>query len=338
MTGPNTAVTCGQPFNWIVNVCDATNTPIAASVPVHVCLLAADGVTVLRECYAGATSAGASGTFVLPVNLVGGAPILKATELFTGTSSAQTISYSTAAQAALPLQGQAGTTLNTPVPATLATNGNTADPTAPIVQNTFGPHIRDLAVSSDGTQVLCSAFNWDSNLYAVNLSTGAVNWQQRAGMYFTFAPQTTTAGFAVQGFNFGTAEGYGMYLVNPSGTLNRCFNSYGIARRDLGWLLSTPAESDAQNNFTAAPDGSWVATAGNLGLAVWNSSGTLLWKQDWPDRHVGRVLALEHLGAAGVRKPEDHLLQCDDRGAELADYAGNHSGHRQQGRGERRRQ
>ena len=35
-----------------------------------------------------------------------------------------------------------------------------------------------------------------------------------------------------------------------------------------------------------------MATAGNLGLAVWNSSGTLLWSQSWPDRHVGRVLAL----------------------------------------------
>ena len=91
LTGPNTAVTCGQPFNWSVKVCDSTNTPLAASIPVHVQLLAADGVTILREQYAGATSAGVSGTFVLPANLVGGSPILKATELFTGTSSSQTI-------------------------------------------------------------------------------------------------------------------------------------------------------------------------------------------------------------------------------------------------------
>ena len=240
LTGPNTSVTCGQPFDWIVKVCDSTNTPIAASIPVHVQLLAADGVTILREQYAGATSAGVSGTFVLPANLVGGSPILKATELFTGTSSAQTISYTTIAQQTLPLQGQSGATLGTPVAATLATNGNTADSTAPVAQNAFGPHVRDIAISSDGSQVLCSTLNWDHNLYAVNLSNGAINWRQRAGMYFTFCPQATSAGFAVQGFNFATAEGYGVYLISPTGTLNMRFNSYGIARRDLGWLLTTP--------------------------------------------------------------------------------------------------
>ena len=126
------------------------------SIPVHVQLLAADGVTILREQYAGATSAGVSGTFVLPANLLGGSPILKATELFTGTSSAQTISYTTIAQQTLPLQGASPPTLGTPVAATLQTNGNTADPTAPIAQNAFGPHIRDIAISSDGSQVLCT--------------------------------------------------------------------------------------------------------------------------------------------------------------------------------------
>ena len=70
LTGPNGSITCGQPFDWIVKVCDNANTPIAASIPVHVQLLAADGVTLLREQYAGATSAGVSGTFVLPDNLL----------------------------------------------------------------------------------------------------------------------------------------------------------------------------------------------------------------------------------------------------------------------------
>ena len=258
----------------------------------HVQLLAADGVTILREQYAGATSSGVSGTFVLPANLIGGSPILKATELFTGTSSSQTISYTTIAQGTLPLQGQTGPSLGTPVAATLATNGNAADPTALIAQNAFGPHIRDIAISSDGSQVMCTAFNWDQNLYAVSLSNGAINWRQRAGMYFTFCPQATSTGFAVQGFNFGTAEGYGLYQINSTGTLSRRFQSYAIANRNFGWLLTTPIESDPANNFTASPDGSWVATAGNLGLAVWNNSGTLLWSQSWPDRHVGRVLAL----------------------------------------------
>jgi len=292
LTGPNTAVTCGQPFNWQVQVCDATNTAIAASIPVHVQLLAADGVTVLRECYTGVPSAGATGTFILPVNLVGGAPILKATELFTGVSTQQTLTTTAAGQGTLPLQGQQGATLNTPVPATLVTNGNTPDATVGPVQNAYGPHIRDIAISADSTQLLCTTMNWDHNLYAVNLSNGATNWRQRAGQYFTFCPQTAGSGFAVQGFNFGTAEGYGLYLISSTGTLTRCFNSYGLARRDTSWLLTTPVENDPSNNFTAAPDGSWVATAGNLGLAVWNAGGTLLWKQDWADRHLGRVTAV----------------------------------------------
>ena len=256
-------------------------------------MLAADGVTVLREQYAGVTSAGVSGTFVLPANLVGGSPILKATELFTGTSSAQTISYTTIAQQTLPLQGATPPSLGTPVPATLQTNGKAADATAPVAQNNFGPHVRDLVVSSDGSQVLCTSMNWDHNLYAVNLSTGAINWRQRAGQYFTFAPlATSNAGFAVQGFNFGTAEGYGEYLLSSTGALNMRFQSYGIANRDFTWLLTTPTETDPTCNFTASPDGSWVATVGNLGLAVWNSNGTLRWSQSWSDGHVGRVLAL----------------------------------------------
>ena len=108
--------------------------------------------------------------------------------MFTGTSSAQTIGYSTVGQQTLPLQGQSAPSLDAPAPATLSTNGSAADPTAYTAQNAFGPHIRDIAISADGSQVLCSAFNWDHNLYAVNLDTGAINWRQRAGMYFTYCP------------------------------------------------------------------------------------------------------------------------------------------------------
>ena len=293
LTGPNSAVTCGQPFDWTVTVCDSTNTPIAGSIPVHVRLLAADGVTVLREMYAGATASGVSGTFVLPANLVGGSPMLKATELFTGTSSSQTISYTTVNTQTLLPQGTTPPSLNTPVAATLQTNGHAADSTAIAAQNAFGPHLRDLAISSDGAQVLCSAMNWDQNLYAVSLSTGAVNWRQRAGQYWTFCPQATSnAGFAVQGFNFGSAEGYGEYLISSTGALDRRFQSDGVANRDFTWLVTEPTEADPTNNFTVSPDGSWVASVGNLGLAVWNSSGTLLWSQSWSDGHVGRVQAL----------------------------------------------
>ena len=96
--------------------------------------------------------------------------------------------------------------------------------------------------------------------------------------------------------------------ISSTGALNMRFQSYGIANRDFGWLLTTPIETDPTNNFTASPDGSWVATAGNLGLAVWNSSGTLLWSQSWPDRHVGRVLALSTTALLVSDGLTDHLL------------------------------
>jgi hypothetical protein len=38
--------------------------------------------------------------------------------------------------------------------------------------------------------------------------------------------------------------------------------------------------NDALNRFAVAQDGSWVASHGDLGLAVWSRSGELLWKQD----------------------------------------------------------
>ena len=200
--------------------------------------------------------------------------------------------------------------------ATLATNGNTADPTAPVAQNAFGPHVRDIAISSDGSQVLCTTMNWDHNLYAVNLSNGAVNWRQRAGMYFTFCPAGHHApALPCRASTSAPRKAMAMYLLSPTGTLNMRFNSYGIARRDLGWLLTTPAEADPQNNFTASPDGSWVATAGNLGLAVWNSSGTLLWSQSWPDRATSaacprsaprRLLVCEGLTSPPITPPPGH--------------------------------
>ena len=38
---------------------------------------------------------------------------------------------------------------------------------------------------------------------------------------------------------------------------------------------------DAIDHFAAAPDGSWAASSGDLGLAVWDRDGKLLWSLDW---------------------------------------------------------
>ena len=46
--------------------------------------------------------------------------------------------------------------------------------------------------------------------------------------------------------------------------------------------------NDRMNHFAAAPDGSWVASYGDLGLAVWDRAGKLLWQQDdWKRTHNG---------------------------------------------------
>src|SRR5262249_54830090 len=53
--------------------------------------------------------------------------------------------------------------------------------------------------------------------------------------------------------------------------------------------------SDHVNNLAVSPDGSWVASAGDLGLAVWSRDGKLLWSRDWwkTDRHTATLAALD---------------------------------------------
>ena len=52
--------------------------------------------------------------------------------------------------------------------------------------------------------------------------------------------------------------------------------------------------NDHINNFALAPDGEWIAGAGDLALAVWSADGTPLWSQDWSatSRTVPRILTL----------------------------------------------
>jgi hypothetical protein len=65
---------------------------------------------------------------------------------------------------------------------------------------------------------------------------------------------------------------------------------YGLPKR-LVHRFVPAILNDRINNFAVAPDGSWVASAGDLGLAVWNADGKLLWKQDWwkKERHTATL-------------------------------------------------
>jgi hypothetical protein len=142
----------------------------------------------------------------------------------------------------------------------------------------FGPHCKNLAIN--GTLGLCTAFNWDQNLYLLDLNTGKVRAAGRIGHHFAYAPEATGKGFAVQGFDLTTPEGYHLYQLDASGQPLRRFALYGLPKRATSWATGAQMP-DAINQFANAPDGSWVASAGDLGLAVWDGQGKLLWSQDW---------------------------------------------------------
>ena len=144
----------------------------------------------------------------------------------------------------------------------------------------FGPHLRDIVLSADGTQVVMNAMNWDNNLYALDTETGQLRWAKRLGQYFTFAPQALAHGIAVQGFNFNAAESYHLYLLGADGAAERRFALYGLSRRAPHRFVPGML-NDHMNNFAVPPGGEWVASAGDLGLAVWSRDGKLRWSQDW---------------------------------------------------------
>jgi outer membrane protein assembly factor BamB len=147
--------------------------------------------------------------------------------------------------------------------------------TAPI-DDRFGPHVRDLALIADGSVAVMNAMNWDHNLYAVDTETGKLRWRQRAGHGFAFAPTPIRGGFAVQGFHFDTAEGYQLHLANPEGAVERRFPLYGLPGR-LPHRFVPGIQKDRINHFAVPESGSWAASAGDLGVAVWSREGALLW-------------------------------------------------------------
>jgi len=213
---------------------------IRASLPLQVRLLDGDG-SVVEERF---TTTG-SGAFNVPVN--GQPPFtIAATELISGKS---------AGVSSLNTEHR---TLNT----------------------RFGPHLRDLAVSADGKSALFNAFNWGQNLYSLDLATGKPAWSGTIGDHFAFSPVAFGNGFAAQGFDLATGEGYHLYVMDAEGRTQRRFALPGLPARMVSWCF-TANLNDHIANFAVAPDSSWVAAAGNLALAAWKPDGTLLWSQDW---------------------------------------------------------
>ena len=319
LNGP-AACRAGQKVAWTLQVQDAGGRPIAAAVPARVRLVAADG-TLLAAADVSAGSKGAQGELQAPLDLPAGDATLEAQERLSGKAARLAVRMEAAA---LPVRdlAVAGTVAAADKPASAAP-AFMAGP-----EERFGPHLRDLVVSGDGRTAMMNAFNWDQNLYGVDVETGAPRFQRRVGNYFAFAPQALAGGFAVQGFDFNTAQGYHLYLLGADGTPSRRFALTAFPGRLPHRFLATLI-GDRVNNFAVAPDGSWVVAAGDLGMAAWDRGGKLLWTQEWwqTERKDVRLFALS---AASLLVVDDGQMTDVDpvsgkpRGAGVAvDAAGN---------------
>ncbi|ADD44459.1 hypothetical protein [Stackebrandtia nassauensis] len=151
----------------------------------------------------------------------------------------------------------------------------------PVAQDWFGPHVRDIAIADDGRTGVLSCFNWDHNLYGLDLRTGSTRWREKVGHFFAFGPTAYRGGIAAQGYDVDSPEGYHLYLVNPAGEAERRFALFGLPKRATEWSTPEWGLDTGLNNFAVSPDGAWVATCGDLGLAVWDRDGTRRWTDAW---------------------------------------------------------
>jgi hypothetical protein len=136
----------------------------------------------------------------------------------------------------------------------------------PALDSHFGPHVRDLAVSTDGKEALLNAFNWDHNLYGLDVESGSTRWRTKVGHGFAFDPIATSQGFAVQGFDVFSAEGYHLYALGKDGTPATRYALFGLPKRATSWASGSQLQDVGIDNFASAPDGSWIASGvGGLG-------------------------------------------------------------------------
>jgi len=284
----SSSLSAGQSTAWQAQVVDADGRPIEAVIPLRLRLIDARG-RVIEEQFVAVGSAGRQGMLRVPLNTPDGRCTLEAVELFSGARSALDIDI---APAALPLALDDGD-YRPPARRPAETLAPRAAAPASPAQQLFGPHVRDLVISPDGSLALASAMNWDRNLHAIDTATGRTVWTGRAGHYFAFAPEALDGAFAVQGFDFASVEGYHLYLLDRAGRAYRRFAAYCLPRR-LPHRFVPAIVRDPISGFTCAPDGSWVASAGDLGLVVWDRNGTQLWSQDWwkESRRWARLAAL----------------------------------------------
>ncbi len=235
-------VKAGETFQWKVAVAGPK-----MSYPLQMRFVDEAG-QVIKEFY----PTKPTGSLTLPVNVA--SVTLEARELISGKSAQATINPK-----AVSPRHEAG---------------------AMTVESLFGPHLRDIALSADGATALINAANWDDNFYMLDTATGNVRSQGRVGSQYGFGPVAVRTGFFLQGFDLASAEGFHLYQLGADGKPQRRFALFGIPGRGLNWNGGGKTQ-ERINHFAVAPNGSWIASAGNLGLIVWSGEGKKLWTKEW---------------------------------------------------------
>ncbi|MBM4069940.1 MAG: WD40 repeat domain-containing protein [Planctomycetes bacterium] len=286
LTAPK-AVSAGQPLSWSVHLRSDADS-LGTALPQRIRLLDSNG-KVLRESFTTATGEWSKDSLTIPIGTPAGDLILEATELVSGQRARLTVEVT-----AVNLPFTFATRFLGDPRVQKTSDAVTRSQSNIAADDRFGSHLRDVVITDHGRTAVMNAMNWDHNLHAVDVATGKLRWRQRAGQYFAFAPQALPGGFAVKGFDFQSAEGYHLYLGNAAGKLERRFALYGLPRRQIQRFIPGMF-MERINNFAVAPDGSWIAAAGDLGLAVWSRDGKRLWSEDWwkTRRHTATLAALD---------------------------------------------
>jgi outer membrane protein assembly factor BamB len=305
--GPAT-VKAGRAFAWEAKVLGPGGKPFRARLPIRARLLGHDGA-VLAEEYTSTWGERSHATFVVPLNAPPRPASLEVVDLIAGKSARLEVPVTAAGRPVSLLPPDARPEESAPLPPDATAEGDRAGELPPAEKN-FGPHFRSITASADGSTVLLGAFNWDQNLYALDAATGQVRWRGRVGHHFAYSPSSIKGGFAVEGFDLSSAEGYHLYRLSAGGRAERRYALYGLPKRATNWAAAANV-TDAINHFAIAPDGSWAASSGDLGLAVWDRDGKLLWSIDWWKTERKRVpvaaldrdtlLALDGTTAAAYR-------------------------------------
>ncbi|MGI6496161.1 MAG: hypothetical protein ACOX5G_08755 [Kiritimatiellia bacterium] len=212
------------------------------------------------------------GSFAIPVNAR--APLsLSATELVGGGSAR--VGRAPKAREVFPHEG--------------AISGLDGLPREPFAR-VFGPRVRDVALSADGKTALLNVFEEGRNLLFLDLAKGRVRSVANIGDWRAYDPVASDAGFAAAGCDLDSGEIYFLHLLDEDGATTRRFALPALPARQSSWCSAADVQ-DRLVHFALAPSGSWVAAAGNLGLAVWRRDGTLLWEECWAgERRAAPVL------------------------------------------------